>query len=227
MFLFNIQIFQGDITKDFKGVDATIEILIMLFVAALLGFAIGYFIRRPKKEYIFDNNETEISFAKSIQETNTLDLNNKKEKLVIQNEKAEKLSVVSTETKKPTAKKTKNNIITDNETIASPIKEVSSTEVKPKTSKRTTKAIKTEDLTLIEGIGPAISKWLNENGINSMEQLAETKVDTLQEILDKAGSRFVIHTPATWPMQAGVYLSGDKEAFETLKKELKGGRIVK
>jgi hypothetical protein len=28
----------------------------MLFVAALLGFAIGYFIRRPKKEYIFDNN---------------------------------------------------------------------------------------------------------------------------------------------------------------------------
>jgi predicted flap endonuclease-1-like 5' DNA nuclease len=226
MFLFNIQIFQGDITKDYRGVDATIEILIMLFVAALLGFAIGYFIRRPKKEYIFDNNETEISFAKSIQETEISKANNKKEKLVIQNEVSETLAI-SNDTKKATAKKTKNNIQPEKEIKVTPKVEVSNTEKTPKTSKRTSKVLKTEDLTLIEGIGPAISKWLNENGINSMEQLAETKVDTLQEILDKAGSRFVIHTPATWPMQAGVYLSGDKDAFEALKKELKGGRIVK
>jgi predicted flap endonuclease-1-like 5' DNA nuclease len=226
MFLFNIQIFQGDITKDYRGVDATIEILIMLFVAALLGFAIGYFIRRPKKEYIFDNNETEISFAKSIQETETSKANNKKEKLVIQNEVSETLAI-SDDNQKATAKKTKNNIQPEKEIKVTPKVEVSNTEKTPKTSKRTSKVLKTEDLTLIEGIGPAISKWLNENGINSMEQLAETKVDTLQEILDKAGSRFVIHTPATWPMQAGVYLSGDKDAFEALKKELKGGRIVK
>jgi len=226
MFLFNIQIFQGDLTKDFRGVDATIEILIMLFVAALLGFAIGYFIRRPKKEYIFDNNETEISFAKSIQETETSKANNKKEKLVIQNEVSETLAI-SDDNQKATAKKTKNNIQPEKEIKVTPKVEVSNTEKTPKTSKRTSKVLKTEDLTLIEGIGPAISKWLNENGINSMEQLAETKVDTLQEILDKAGSRFVIHTPATWPMQAGVYLSGDKDAFEALKKELKGGRIVK
>jgi predicted flap endonuclease-1-like 5' DNA nuclease len=226
MFLFNIQIFQGDITKDYRGVDATIEILIMLFVAALLGFAIGYFIRRPKKEYIFDNNETEISFAKSIQETEISKANNKKEKLVIQNEVSETLAI-SDDNQKATAKKTKNNIQPEKEIKVTPKVEVSNTEKTPKTSKRTSKVLKTEDLTLIEGIGPAISKWLNENGINSMEQLAETKVDTLQEILDKAGSRFVIHTPATWPMQAGVYLSGDKDAFEALKKELKGGRIVK
>jgi predicted flap endonuclease-1-like 5' DNA nuclease len=226
MFLFNIQIFQGDLTKDFRGVDATIEILIMLFVAALLGFAIGYFIRRPKKEYIFDNNETEISFAKSIQETEISKANNKKEKLVIQNEVSETLAI-SDDNQKATAKKTKNNIQPEKEIKVTPKVEVSNTEKTPKTSKRTSKVLKTEDLTLIEGIGPAISKWLNENGINSMEELAETKVDTLQEILDKAGSRFVIHTPATWPMQAGVYLSGDKDAFEALKKELKGGRIVK
>lgn len=227
MFLFNIQIFQGDVTKDFKGVDATIEILIMLFVAALLGFAIGYFIRRPKKEYIFDTNETEISFAKSIQDAEIIDKSNKKEKLVIQNEKVDKSTNISVEATKPAVKKTKNSIVSGKEIIEPIKKEANTTETKPKTSKRTTKVVKTEDLTIIEGIGPAISKWLNENGVNSMEQLAETKVDTLQEILDKAGSRFVIHTPATWPMQASVFLSGDKEAFEALKKELKGGRIVK
>ena len=81
-----------------------------------------------------------------------------------------------------------------------------------------------DDLQRIEGIGPKISSLLEASGIATFAQLADTSVDGLQRILDKAGLRLA--HPGTWPEQARLAADGSWEAFEVLQRELKGGRRV-
>jgi predicted flap endonuclease-1-like 5' DNA nuclease len=81
-----------------------------------------------------------------------------------------------------------------------------------------------DDLKLIEGIGPKISSLLNEAGIMTFAQLANTPVADLQAILDKAGLR--LGDPATWPEQAALAAKGDLAGLQTLQDALKGGRRV-
>ena len=54
----------------------------------------------------------------------------------------------------------------------------------------------------VEGIGPEIAQLLNQAGIRSFSELAETPVDRLREILSTAGSQYRIHDATTWPGQA-------------------------
>ncbi|MEM8583185.1 MAG: helix-hairpin-helix domain-containing protein [Bacteroidota bacterium] len=74
-------------------------------------------------------------------------------------------------------------------------------------SKTAKKAIKTvtgkaekaqDDLKKIQGIGPKVESLLNEAGINSFEQLANTTVKKLEAILEKAGSTFQSMDPSPW-----------------------------
>jgi predicted flap endonuclease-1-like 5' DNA nuclease len=76
------------------------------------------------------------------------------------------------------------------------------------------KTIKENDLKVVEGIGPKIEELFNTSGILTWKSLSESSVDRLQEILDKAGERFAIHNPGTWPSQA-------KMAYEGKWQELK------
>ena len=81
-----------------------------------------------------------------------------------------------------------------------------------------------DDLTKVEGIGPKIKGLINDDGIWSFRQLSEVKANRLQSILDKAGPRYRIHNPGTWPDQAKLAADGKWKELEKWQDELKGGR---
>jgi predicted flap endonuclease-1-like 5' DNA nuclease len=79
-----------------------------------------------------------------------------------------------------------------------------------------------DDLKILEGVGPKVAAILNENGITTFAQLADTSVEKLDQILD-ANNLHMLH-PGSWPQQARLAADGDWEAFEKLTEELHGGR---
>lgn len=79
-----------------------------------------------------------------------------------------------------------------------------------------------DDLTRIEGIGPKINSLLQEAGVSSFAQLADTDVSKLDEILNIAG--ITIADPKTWPEQAELAAGDQWEELEKLQGELNGGR---
>jgi predicted flap endonuclease-1-like 5' DNA nuclease len=79
-----------------------------------------------------------------------------------------------------------------------------------------------DDLTVIEGIGPKISKLLKDSGIMTYTQLAATQVIILEAILKEADLH--IANPETWPKQAGLAADGKWEELHALQDELQGGR---
>jgi len=81
-----------------------------------------------------------------------------------------------------------------------------------------------DNLRKIEGIGPAIERLLNDNGINTFAQLAATEVSALEAILSEAGSRFSVHRPDTWPRQAALAAAGQWDELKAWQDELDGGK---
>ena len=82
---------------------------------------------------------------------------------------------------------------------------------------------KADDLTKIEGIGPKISGLFIAAGITTFEELANTPVATLSDILHKAGSRYASHNPGTWPEQAQLAADGKWDELKALQVALDGG----
>lgn len=85
--------------------------------------------------------------------------------------------------------------------------------------------IEPDDLQRIEGIGPKISSVLQEAGIMTFSQLAQTPADRVREILSESGISGAagIHDPATWSEQARLAAKGDWETLQALQDELRGG----
>jgi large subunit ribosomal protein L21 len=83
-----------------------------------------------------------------------------------------------------------------------------------------------DDLTKIEGIGPKINEIMAKAGITTFQQLADTSVDKLKELLKAAGGRFASHDPSTWAEQSALAAKGDWDAFKALTDALNGGRRV-
>ncbi|NIJ52149.1 hypothetical protein [Dyadobacter arcticus] len=81
-----------------------------------------------------------------------------------------------------------------------------------------------DDLKIIEGIGPKIEELLNKEGIHTFEQLAETSAIRIVGILKKAGPRFQIHDPSSWPKQAGLAKDYKWEELNQLKVLLISGQ---
>lgn len=97
---------------------------------------------------------------------------------------------------------------------------------KPAAPKATTpkkEASAKDDLRKIEGIGPKIAEKLNDAGIMTFANLAATEVDKLNEILAAAGSRYSMHNPSTWPMQADLAANDKWDELKTLQDKLDGG----
>lgn len=80
-----------------------------------------------------------------------------------------------------------------------------------------------DDLKRIEGIGPKIEGLLNEAGIHTFDQLAQTDPAKLKDILGAAGERYRIHDPGTWPEQAKLAYEGNWDELDVLQEELIGG----
>ena len=90
-----------------------------------------------------------------------------------------------------------------------------------KSRKKTTTKV---DLTKINGIGPKIAALLYKSGIKTYEQLAETKVETLKEILTKAGKRYASYDPTTWAQQAELAAAGKWEVLKVWMDRVKAGK---
>ncbi|WP_353721318.1 hypothetical protein [Dyadobacter sp. 676] len=81
-----------------------------------------------------------------------------------------------------------------------------------------------DDLKVIEGIGPKIEEILNREGIHTYEQLMETSLLRIASFLKKAGPRYQLHDPSTWPQQAALAKQQKWEELERLKLKLISGR---
>ncbi|HEX5625556.1 MAG TPA: helix-hairpin-helix domain-containing protein, partial [Saprospiraceae bacterium] len=86
------------------------------------------------------------------------------------------------------------------------------------------KEAKADDLKIIEGIGPKIAELLHADGIVSFKDLSEASLDKLKDILEKAGSRYKMHDPTTWPQQAGLAAEGRMDELKQLQDTLKAGK---
>jgi len=81
-----------------------------------------------------------------------------------------------------------------------------------------------DDLTVVEGIGPKIQMLLNQYGIYTYNELAETEVSRLKEILQTAGPQLAMHDPGTWPSQANLAANDQWDALKSIQGFLKGGK---
>ncbi|ANH82893.1 glycoside hydrolase family 13 [Niabella ginsenosidivorans] len=93
-------------------------------------------------------------------------------------------------------------------------------------AKKTKKAVTIikNDLTKIEGIGPAIAKLLEQQGIQSFKDLSKATGKKLKEILSAAGSKFALHDPKSWPRQAKLAAAEKWDELKALQDELLGGK---
>ena len=85
---------------------------------------------------------------------------------------------------------------------------------------------KPDNLTKIEGIGPKIAEHLNAGGIMTFADLANAKLEALQEILLNAGPRYKMHDPGTWAMQSQLAVDGKWDELKVLQDKLDGGKFV-
>lgn len=85
-------------------------------------------------------------------------------------------------------------------------------------------AAKADKLTTVEGIGPKIAELLTAAGIVTFADLADAKVEKLNEILAAAGSRYTMHKPDTWPQQAALARDGKMDELKALQDKLDGGK---
>jgi predicted flap endonuclease-1-like 5' DNA nuclease len=88
------------------------------------------------------------------------------------------------------------------------------------------KTYKQDDLKIVEGIGPKIEELFKTSGILTWKALGETSVDRLREILSKAGERYQIHDPNTWPRQSKMAYEGKWQELKDWQNTLEGGREV-
>ena len=77
---------------------------------------------------------------------------------------------------------------------------------------------------MIEGVGPKIEGLLKDGGITTWEELANAPTEKVQAILDEAGPRYRMHSPATWAKQAKLAHEAKWEELEAFQDHLDGGR---
>ncbi len=97
--------------------------------------------------------------------------------------------------------------------------EVAEEKATPKASKK-----EGDDLKIVEGIGPKIANIFNNEGIITFNDLANTSVEKLKEILTTAGPAYASKTPDTWPQQAQLAAEGKWEELKKWQDELMGGK---
>ena len=79
-----------------------------------------------------------------------------------------------------------------------------------------------QDFTIIEGIGPAVTKLLHSVGIKSFQDLAAAELEMLRGLMK--ARRNNIADPTTWAQQAQMVIDNDREGLEQLQNELKRNR---
>lgn len=214
-----LNVFGENLLNHYDGKDATFEIIGMLLISAIFGFLFRHFIGFRKKEFIIEQEN-------SYSDSDNGDLSSQLARLT---EEIDRLSALCSNNpsmvnfEKNSLKSSTSNSKEKTNSKILPQKEI---QVEQKNDKAKVGSSKKDDLKVIEGIGPALEKMLNENNILTYDHLANHTVAQLENMLDKAGPRFRVHVPETWPEQASLLRDGKTEAFKTLTERLKGGRRV-
>lgn len=86
--------------------------------------------------------------------------------------------------------------------------------------------VKKDDLKIVEGIGPKIEKIFHEASIFTFSDLSKTEIPEIKILLEKSGSRYLMHDPTTWPKQAKLAMEGRWDELKKWQSELDKGRIV-
>ncbi|MFT7251653.1 MAG: putative flap endonuclease-1-like 5' DNA nuclease [Flavobacterium sp.] len=86
------------------------------------------------------------------------------------------------------------------------------------------KKIIEDDLKLVEGIGPKIEELFKTSGILTWKRLSETSVDRCNKILHKAGERYKIHDPGTWPRQSKLAYQSKWQKLKDWQDKLDKGK---
>lgn len=81
-----------------------------------------------------------------------------------------------------------------------------------------------DDLKKLEGIGPKIEQVLNTAGIQNFEQLAAMTPDAIKPLLEAAGSQFRMHDPNSWPYQAELAAKGEWARLQEYQNLLINGQ---
>ncbi len=84
-----------------------------------------------------------------------------------------------------------------------------------------------DNLKLVEGIGSKIEELLNKEGILTFRHLGDAPHEQLVDILRAAGKRFRMHDPGTWPRQAEMAADGRWDELKAWQDVLSKGRIIK
>ena len=79
---------------------------------------------------------------------------------------------------------------------------------------------------IIEGIGPKISIILTNAGLYTWQKLADSNAEDIKKILEKAGNRFKMHDPSTWPQQAEFAAKGNWKKLKEYQDYLVGGKDI-
>ncbi len=98
-------------------------------------------------------------------------------------------------------------------------------EIEPSTPPVMTTPQRPDDLTIIEGIGPKISRVLQAAGITTFGQLAQADISRLEEIL-RADKNLKLANPRSWPAQARLAAAGDWPGLQSLQNTLRAGREI-
>lgn len=93
-----------------------------------------------------------------------------------------------------------------------------------KAEKKPAKKAAKDDLTKVLGIGPKIAGLLDADGIGSFSALSKASIKKIQAVLDKAGKRYQIANPTTWPAQAKYAAADDWDGLKKFQATLDGGR---
>ncbi len=77
-----------------------------------------------------------------------------------------------------------------------------------------------KDLTYIYGISPQIQNVLNSANIYTFEDLSNTKIETLKNILISSGDQFKNISPLNWPIQARIAEKGQWAILDEYKQKM-------
>lgn len=179
--------------------------ILTAFVLAIISIFVGYFVGKSNKSSIKKEEENYKSDLEACKQRNS-QLQNDIDSLRLQLNKTSK-----------------------QQSNSEPIQSIVSANVSTTFNAAEAKAvfgkkIKENDLKIIEGIGPKIEELFKTSGILTWKSLSETSVDRCNEILDKAGDRFRIHDPGTWPRQSKLAYEGKWEELKKWQDSLDKGK---
>lgn len=197
--------FQNPINQTYTGMDATLEIVIMLLGAFILGYLVKSFFLMANAIDVRDGHRCK-NWEKC---KNCAHCNGRAENVTMKENVKTKPDIFVTATPKEVATPT----ATTSKNTAMPI--------------ATGSVSGKDNLKIIEGIGPKVEELLSRNNIRSFSDLESLPYEKLSQILRQENGKFqmLLISAYTWSKQASIAKDGDMEALKKYQDTLSSGRV--